>query len=215
MFIGVDVSEKRGCAIVAQADDGSYVGSRWIAGGADAVLAALRQFGPTASIVAVGIDAPRTPLAHPRAWYWVRRKSAWRPRDPAKDRGVGRHCEVMIAATGLAHPQWTPLRGDAEPWMEFGFDLFALLGSHFAVHEVFPSASYTQTREDDSLRFEVSAKDLAYDPKDFLDACMAAATVREFASGRGGAVGGGDGLGRIVLPRPVVLSHAALDRWPG
>jgi len=36
-----------------------------------------------------------------------------------------------------------------------------------------------------------------------LDAFVAAATVREFVHGRGCEVGGGDGLGTIVLPRPL------------
>lgn len=36
-----------------------------------------------------------------------------------------------------------------------------------------------------------------------LDAWVAAATVREFHGGRGIEVGGGDGLGAIILPRPL------------
>ena len=36
-----------------------------------------------------------------------------------------------------------------------------------------------------------------------LDAWVAAATVREFEEGRGTAVGGGDDLGKIILPRPL------------
>jgi hypothetical protein len=36
-----------------------------------------------------------------------------------------------------------------------------------------------------------------------LDAWVAAATVREFVNGRGTEVGGGDGLGVIILPRPL------------
>ena len=53
-------------------------------------------------------------------------------------------------------------------------------------------------------------------PKDMLDAWVAAATVREFVEGRGAEVGGGDGLGTIVLPRPI--REPAIDevmRWPG
>jgi hypothetical protein len=40
-------------------------------------------------------------------------------------------------------------------------------------------------------------------PKDMLDAWVAAATVREFVEGKGTEVGGGDGLGTIILPRPL------------
>ena len=39
--------------------------------------------------------------------------------------------------------------------------------------------------------------------KDMMDAFVAAVTVREFVFGRGSEVGGGDGLGKIVLPRPL------------
>ena len=49
------------------------------------------------------------------------------------------------------------------------------------------------------------------------DAVVAAVTVREYAAGRGCAVGGGDGFGAIVLPRPLSTTqsaHPAL-RWPG
>jgi hypothetical protein len=36
-----------------------------------------------------------------------------------------------------------------------------------------------------------------------LDAWVAAATVKEFVEGRGTEVGDGDGLGTIILPRPL------------
>ena len=52
-------------------------------------------------------------------------------------------------------------------------------------------------------------------PKDMLDSWVAAATVREFVEGRGTEVGGGDGLGTIILPRP--LPEPVIDevlRWP-
>ena len=53
-------------------------------------------------------------------------------------------------------------------------------------------------------------------PKDVVDACVAAVTVREFEAGRGFAVGGGDGLGAIVLPRPPESGlDSAVLRWPG
>jgi len=47
-----------------------------------------------------------------------------------------------------------------------------------------------------------------------LDAVVAALTVREFKSGRGTEVGGGDGLGTIVLPRPVQNPIQAVLNWP-
>ncbi len=48
-----------------------------------------------------------------------------------------------------------------------------------------------------------------------LDAWMAAATVREFVGGSGSQGGGGDGLGTIVLPRP--LPEPVIEevlQWP-
>jgi len=48
-----------------------------------------------------------------------------------------------------------------------------------------------------------------------LDAWVAAATVREFVTGNGTDVDGGDGLGTIILPRPLPnpIINAVLD-WP-
>ena len=99
--------------------------------------------------------------------------------------------------------------------MRLGFDLFkAFDAAGFRTHEVFPSASYEQLA-DETLKFEMSTAGLRPRPKDMLDAYVAAVTVAEFAQGRGCEVGGGDGLGTIVLPRPV--SYAACDGvecWP-
>ncbi|MBN1458412.1 MAG: hypothetical protein JXA57_02675, partial [Armatimonadetes bacterium] len=52
--------------------------------------------------------------------------------------------------------------------------------------------------------------------RDMIDAVVAAMTVREFCSGRGCAVGGGDGLGTIVLPRalPVASTSMEVFKWP-
>lgn len=48
-----------------------------------------------------------------------------------------------------------------------------------------------------------------------VDACMAAATVRETVLGRGEEVGGGDGFGTIVLPRPIENGRIAeVFVWP-
>jgi hypothetical protein len=58
--------------------------------------------------------------------------------------------------------------------------------------------------------------DLLAGPKDMLDAYVAAFTVHEYLVGRGAAVGGGDGLGAIVLPRPIAAgASSAVLRWPG
>jgi len=98
--------------------------------------------------------------------------------------------------------------------MELGFALFADLKGHALTYEVFPSASYTLFASDRSLKVELFVSDLADGPKDMLDAYVAALTVREFVQGRGQAVGGGDGKGQIVLPRPIPNEVPNVGTWP-
>lgn len=159
----------------------------------------------------MGIDAPQIALRRPRAWYWT--GSGWRPRR-AGDRGSGRHAEVVVSALGLARPQWAPCRKPYPGWMVVGYGLHRALAELGEVREVFPSAAYTQLAGDPTAVVPVPACHLATGPKDMLDAAVAAYTIREYAQGRGDEVGGGDGYGTIVLPRPVDrLSE--VHRWPG
>jgi predicted nuclease with RNAse H fold len=99
--------------------------------------------------------------------------------------------------------------------MRLGFALFAALGKGAPVYEVFPSASYTLLKDCSALKIGVQLNAFAQGPKDMLDAYVAAATVREFVEGRGSSVGGGDGLGEIILPRPVPQPIEGVFRWPG
>jgi hypothetical protein len=99
--------------------------------------------------------------------------------------------------------------------MQLGFALFfACEKVGHKTHEAFPSASYyllgaTSAR----LTVDLGAFHLA--PKDILDAYVAAYTVAEFIAGRGCEVGGGDGLGTIVLPRPLPRQvPPGLMQWP-
>lgn len=160
----------------------------------------------------IGIDAPRRPLDRPREWYW--RRGRWRRRAPG-EQGHGRHCEVMVKAHGIANPQWTPLRADAPAWMRQGFRLFELLGDRSSCYEVFPSASYRLFEQDPAPATTIDFAHFEPGPKDMLDAVVAAVTVHEFLSGRGCEVGGGDGLGAIVLPRPLPRPRAEVLAWPG
>ena len=100
--------------------------------------------------------------------------------------------------------------------MDAGFKLFETLESLATVHEVFPTASYTLLQDNTDVRIDADFSACSPGPKDMLDAWVAAATVREFVEGRGTEVGGGDGLGTIILPRP--LTEPVIDeamRWPG
>ena len=168
----------------------------------------------SADCIAVGIDAPRMPLPEKRKWYWERKTRTWRPRK-SSEAGFGRHCEVIIKAHNIANPQWTPLASNTKPWMDLGFRLFEALGGYPHVHEVFPSASYNMLEDNRDVNIRINFAQFVFNPKDMLDACLAAATVREFIQGRGEEVGGGDGLGTIVLPRPITNGRMEeIFSWP-
>jgi len=86
--------------------------------------------------------------------------------------------------------------------MTIGFGLFhALKGRAVSVYEVFPTASYSVLCGVTDVRVSIDFSNCSVGPKDMLDSIVAAATVREFVSGRGRELGGGDGLGTIILPR--------------
>lgn len=209
VFVGIDVQTKRGCALAAIDQRGRHLGSSWFRSVKEATLA-LRPF--TVGRCHVGIDAPRCLLSRPRHWFWDGIKEEWRPRRRS-ERGYGRHCELVLAACGLANPQWTPLRGHAPDWMKLGVRLFEALDGLAETYEVFPSASYAQLRDDHQASVTLAFRGFAPGPKDMLDAYVAAVTVREFVAGRGCRVGGGDGLGEIVLPRPL-KGTLRVTAWP-
>lgn len=208
-FIGVDVQSARDCPYAVISDSAELIESGWIPTdkSMSQVAKAICDRHPGALI---GIDSPRHPLPSPRQWYW--KDGNWKAR--TTEVGSGRHCEVVIKAHNIANPQWTPIKGCEPEWMAIGYELFALFEQHGAVYEVFPSASYSL------LQFapEVSAR-LSFDsfrpgPKDMLDAVVGAITILEYALGHGEAVGGGDGLGMIVLPRPIPRPISKVMKWP-
>ncbi len=216
IFVGIDVQTARGCACAILDEDGRSLGHFWCSGSATDVrssvgrtLALAKQSLDTAVI---GVDSPRMPIPAPRRHFWDGRKLQWRRRGH-RDKGYGRHCEVVISAHGLANPQWTPPKDEAPPWMILGFELFDALAGALSVHEVFPSASYAQF-EVDGPRLEIHLCGFGAGPKDMLDAYVCAASVREFAQQRGAEVGGGDGFGTIALPRPLSNPIPEVLRWP-
>ena len=213
VFIGIDVQLSRGLAFAVMNNAGVVTSNGWLeTDDARRVIADLHQQYPNAVF---GIDAPRQAMPGPRAHYWAG-NGGWRRRR-ANDRGFGRHCEVVISACGLARPQWTPTTAEPPPaWMGYGFALFEAC-QHLSVcaEEVFPSAAYKQLESELDARIQLPLTHFNPGPKDMLDAIVAAFSVREFVQGRGLAVGGGDGLGEIVLPRPVRhASFAAVSVWP-
>jgi len=213
VFIGIDISERRGCSIAAIDQSGRSLGCRWSTSEVDDVVGSVRLLTRDGTGIDIGIDSPRRPADVGRKWYWDRRTLGWRPRLPG-EQGWGRHCEVVVSVMKLANPQWTPPEAAAPGWMRLGFSLFAALEGLGEVHEVFPTASYAQLAESAEARLEMSFYGSAKGRKDVLDAYIGALTVLEYKIGNGFAVGGGDDLGTIVLPRPVLNAPADLCVWP-
>ena len=100
--------------------------------------------------------------------------------------------------------------------MKLGFRLYSALEDLATVYEVFPSASYTLLQGNIDVRVNTDFSAFKPGPKDMLDALIAATTVREFIETGGIEVGGGDGMGTIILPRPMPepLIEEVLV-WPG
>jgi predicted nuclease with RNAse H fold len=212
VYIGIDIQTRRDCCYAVINEAGKLVKSGWFSDSISEAADLIERL-QASSRVAVGIDAPRMPLVSKRQWYWSSAKRTWTPRKTQK--GNGRHCEVVISAHKLANPQWTPLEKDAPEWMQLGFKLFSALEDYVSVYEVFPTASYACLQGNSDVRIDADFSACKPGPKDMLDSWVAAATVREFVEGRGTEVGGGDGLGTIILPRP--LPEPAIKevlQWP-
>lgn len=213
-FIGIDVQETPGCCFAIIDENAVRLGSGWLDDPVEDVLLLVDDLINKNYDVSVGIDAPRTPLLSPRQWYWDGRHTTWRERRPG-ERGFGRHCEIVVRVHGIANPQYTPLAEEARAWMQTGFKLFSVLKDIVPTYEVFPTASYTLLEGIPDVQVGIDFSSCKPGPKDVLDAFVAATTVREFVYGRGCKVGGGDGLGEIILPRPLrqpVLNQALI--WP-
>lgn len=218
IFMGIDVQVKRGCCFVVIDDRAEMVDSGWLEKSGKEAPAKLRKIAidlaKKPEEISIGIDAPRMPLDRPRENYWEGKNRKWR-KSKKNDKGAGRHCEVVIKSCGIANPQWTPVGDKAPEWMKLGFRIYNAFSGWGYVYEVFPSASYKLLAEDRQLKVKISFSGVFQGPKDILDACVSAATVREYMDGNGSAVGGGDGLGQIILPRKhgIPSGHPILS-WP-
>ncbi|MEX2580546.1 MAG: hypothetical protein WD342_15915 [Verrucomicrobiales bacterium] len=207
-FLGFDVQTRRKTAWMALNSGLHMIEAGWLEGdehqeiGASAARVAMNLQKEHASTIIAGIDAPRSPLPSPREFYWSGKRDKWRPRRTSEV-GNGRHCEVIVKAAGIANPQWTPIAGHCPEWMELGFALFqALEANGITTHEVFPSASYQMLEGAHHAPIRLNFSAFRPGAKDMIDACVAAYTVLEFDQGRGCEIGD-DGLGSIVLPRPL------------
>jgi hypothetical protein len=209
---GIDVQIRRNCCYAVINDAGTLIDSGWFSNAETDPVLLVKRWSKSGQIY-VGIDAPRMPLITKRQWYWNRSRRLWVKRGSQK--GYGRHCEIVISAHRIANPQWTPVKGEAPEWMNLGFNLYSALEGLAKVHEVFPTASYALLQGNTDVRINADFSACKPGPKDMLDAWVAVATVKEFVNGRGTEVGGGDGLGTIILPRP--LPEPVIEevlKWP-
>jgi hypothetical protein len=200
-YAGIDVQISRGCAWYVLDAQKQYVDSGWVR---NQVPEFFRNLFMKLSVhhpdqIAIGIDAPRMPLAKPRARYYNKTDRSWTEKAKAS---IGRECEVVINSHRIANCQWTGMPQECPEWMKLGFEIFSALKSFPLVYEVFPSASYTML-QNESPGYEICLKGFKHGVKDMLDASVAALTVYEFMHGQGCEVGGGDGLGTIILPRRI------------
>jgi predicted nuclease with RNAse H fold len=219
LFIGIDVQITRGCAYYIINSKLEYIDSGWIefttlsetSQSAKEMLGKYRS--RWNSNLYIGIDAPRMPLPYKRTFYWDSKKDNWRKANE-KEKGTGRHCEVMIKALGIANPQWTRTEKESPEWMKLGYGLFEVLSSIGEVYEVFPSATYKLLSKDANAQITLSLKDIDKGPKDMLDAAAASFTVYRYLKGAGTEIGNGDGLGSILLPTKIEIPEK-LNDYPG
>ncbi|WP_054030191.1 hypothetical protein [Desulfatitalea tepidiphila] len=212
-YLGIDVQIRRHCSYAVIDDQGTLTESGWFSDDPLNDAVSLVKWIVLRRPVQIGIDAPRMPLETKRIWFWNGNQRRW---NQSNNRiGNGRHCEIVLSAHRIANPQWTPIKIQAPAWMKLGFRLYETLEGQARIHEVFPSASYTLLSGVRDVRVDIDFSACRPGPKDMLDAWVAAATVREFVEGRGVEVGDGDGLGTIILPRPIpgpVIKEVL--KWP-
>jgi hypothetical protein len=208
--IGIDVQAARDCPFAVLDASSQVADTGWIA--TAGIGKSVQELSARYPDAVFAIDSPRMALPIPRTWFW--RKKRW-AQATGDEVGNGRHCEVVIAAHRLANPQWTPPAEAAPEWMQHGFSIFEALDGRVQTVEVFPSASYRMLNEVKDLRIDMPLSGFLPGPKDMLDAVVAALTGLEFLAGRGQEIGGGDGLGTIVLPRPIAKPIDEVLNWPG
>jgi len=183
MFVGIDVSAKRGQA-VAVLDHSLGIICLEVGQTCEGTVDKVLEVASSETIIA--IDAPR------------------RSAKGRKGKG-GRDCERQLHKMG-ARPQWTPPAGANTPeWMRVGFRLFReferqqVEGRVAAVIEAFPSPSYGRFPD---LQLSLPVRHLQRREKaDQLDAICCALVAWCYANGYYELVGD-TAEGEIILPSP-------------
>ena len=215
LFCGIDVHQREPFPYAIIDESHRMVDGGWLSFlTRDELRDALRNLLKSHPIAVLAIDAPRQALTQLRR-YKVN-KGKWHSIPEETPGKIGRHCELVVKALSIGNPQWTPLSDDAPEWMQNGFALYDTAKGFPATRtvEVFPSASYKVMANYPEIRTDILWHVFQSGPKHMLDALIGAVTAAEFIAGRGCAVGGGDGLGEIVLPRPVNATRPDLFTWP-
>ena len=149
--------------------------------------------------VVFGVDAARHALTRLRYWNWEPTAEHWVRLLRGAD--TGRHAEIILRAHGFRGTRWSVT---AAPIYQA---LQALPGT--VIYEVCAEAAF-QAMDPGSPPPEPSAAAGA----SLEHATLAATTSREFFAGRGQEIGGGDGLGTIILPRPLRRRVEGVLEWP-
>jgi hypothetical protein len=219
-YMGIDVQISKGCSYFIVDEEAEIVDSGWAKKGTFLKTAhqlrsvAFETADGQSNNIAIGIDSPRMPLKIKRKYFWNGKSLEWEEKRQNEE-VFGRHCEVVLKSLGIANPQWTRTEAESPDWMKLGFMVYEAMEDINYVFEVFPSASYNLLKNDRKLKVTINFGNFSQGPKDMIDACVAAITVYEFIHGRGSEVGGGDGLGTIILPRPLPDSAPReLLLWP-
>lgn len=152
--------------------------------------------------VLAGVDAARHALPRLRYWEWEPTAERWVRL--LRGTSAGRHAEIILRAHGFRETRWTDRTAGAASMFQA---LHALPGT--VIYETCAEASFQALDPGSPLPSQSAPAEGSLE-----HATLAATTSREFFAGRGQEIGGGDGLGTIILPRPLRRRIAGVLEWP-
>lgn len=211
LHIGLDPGESNRTAVSILDGLGNFVDAGFFEGPLPSdLIRRITDWLAAGDCVAVAIDGPAHPLSRPRYWDWLPAANRWvRSLRPSP---AGRHAEIILRAHGFHTTRWTGLASSAAT---------ASPDSVSALYARCQAIPRLQVREV-CAQVSIFAFDALSPEPDYPDApeanlthaALAASTSREFSLGRGMEVGGGDGSGAILLPRPLSPLIPGVLHWP-